>query len=191
MRGAASQSPPGLASWTTLQQVASHTDSGAMCRLPAASCQLPGAAAQAGVRAGRHAGTLAGGLQAGVCQLRSEGLSIAAVAHAPPPSITANHSQHTVPCSCMENVVKECEEEASIPPELAARAQPVGAVSYTSLQVRSLHGLIGEQQLSLLLASAQCTCRGWGHCAAPLSTSIFQQNPHLKLYIVPMCSQQD
>ncbi|KAL4423749.1 hypothetical protein ABPG75_001050 [Micractinium tetrahymenae] len=40
--------------------------------------------------------------------------------------------------SCMENVVKECEEEASIPPELAARARPVGAVSYTSLQPAGL-----------------------------------------------------
>lgn len=39
---------------------------------------------------------------------------------------------------CMENVVKECEEEASIPPELAARAKPVGAVSYTSLQPAGL-----------------------------------------------------
>jgi isopentenyldiphosphate isomerase len=29
-----------------------------------------------------------------------------------------------------ENLVKECGEEASIPPELAARATPVGAVSY-------------------------------------------------------------
>ncbi len=43
-----------------------------------------------------------------------------------------------MPCSCMENVVKECEEEASIPPELAARAKPVGAVSYTSLQPAGL-----------------------------------------------------
>lgn len=43
-----------------------------------------------------------------------------------------------LPCSCMENVVKECEEEASIPPELAARAKPVGAVSYTSLQPAGL-----------------------------------------------------
>jgi hypothetical protein len=37
-------------------------------------------------------------------------------------------------CSCRENVVKECQEEASIPAELAARATPAGAVSYTSLQ---------------------------------------------------------
>lgn len=44
----------------------------------------------------------------------------------------------SMPCSCMENVVKECEEEASIPPELAARAKPVGAVSYTSLQPAGL-----------------------------------------------------
>ncbi|PSC70515.1 nudix hydrolase chloroplastic-like isoform X1 [Micractinium conductrix] len=39
---------------------------------------------------------------------------------------------------CMENVVKECEEEASIPTELAARATAVGAVSYTSLQPAGL-----------------------------------------------------
>lgn len=38
----------------------------------------------------------------------------------------------------MENVVKECEEEASIPPELAVHAKPVGAVSYTSLQPAGL-----------------------------------------------------
>jgi 8-oxo-dGTP pyrophosphatase MutT (NUDIX family) len=30
----------------------------------------------------------------------------------------------------MDNLMKEAEEEASIPPELAARAVPVGAVSY-------------------------------------------------------------
>lgn len=29
-----------------------------------------------------------------------------------------------------DNVVKECQEEASIPPALAATAKPVGAVSY-------------------------------------------------------------
>ena len=36
--------------------------------------------------------------------------------------------------SLAENVVKECGEEAGIPAELAAKAVPVGAVSYTSLQ---------------------------------------------------------
>ncbi|KAK9854499.1 hypothetical protein WJX84_007700 [Apatococcus fuscideae] len=36
--------------------------------------------------------------------------------------------------SCMENVVKECGEEASIPPELAQTAIPTGAVSYTADQ---------------------------------------------------------
>lgn len=30
----------------------------------------------------------------------------------------------------MENLIKECEEEAAIPPELAARARPVGTISY-------------------------------------------------------------
>lgn len=40
-------------------------------------------------------------------------------------------------CSCQENVVKECEEEASVPEELAVRARAAGAVSYTSLQVRA------------------------------------------------------
>lgn len=39
-------------------------------------------------------------------------------------------------CSCQENVVKECEEEASVPEALAVRATPTGAVSYTSLQAR-------------------------------------------------------
>lgn len=37
--------------------------------------------------------------------------------------------------SCIDNVVKECEEEASIPQELARRARAVGAVSYTSFKV--------------------------------------------------------
>ena len=32
------------------------------------------------------------------------------------------------------NVVKECGEEAGIPPQLAAQARPVGAVSYAALQ---------------------------------------------------------
>ena len=36
--------------------------------------------------------------------------------------------------SCQENVVKECGEEASIPPELAAKAIPTGVVSYTADQ---------------------------------------------------------
>ena len=40
--------------------------------------------------------------------------------------------------SPQENVVKECEEEASIPQELAQRAQPVGAVSYSSEQAEGL-----------------------------------------------------
>lgn len=38
--------------------------------------------------------------------------------------------------------MKECEEEASIPAELAARATSAGAVSYTSLQVRWLLALL-------------------------------------------------
>ena len=33
-----------------------------------------------------------------------------------------------------DNVVKECGEEAGVPPALAAAATPVGAVSYTSMQ---------------------------------------------------------
>ncbi len=35
--------------------------------------------------------------------------------------------------SCRENVEKECGEEAGIPPALAARARPVGAVSYLTI----------------------------------------------------------
>lgn len=35
-------------------------------------------------------------------------------------------------------MLKECEEEASIPAALAAAATPVGAVSYTSLQAAGL-----------------------------------------------------
>lgn len=31
----------------------------------------------------------------------------------------------------MENLIKECGEEAAIPPEIATRARPIGAVSYT------------------------------------------------------------
>jgi hypothetical protein len=42
-------------------------------------------------------------------------------------------------CSCQENVAKECQEEASIPAELAAGARAAGAVSYTSLQVCCPH----------------------------------------------------
>lgn len=34
----------------------------------------------------------------------------------------------------MENVIKECEEEAGIPKELAQLAKPVGAVSYAYIQ---------------------------------------------------------
>ncbi|KAI7844901.1 hypothetical protein COHA_001550 [Chlorella ohadii] len=40
--------------------------------------------------------------------------------------------------SCQENVVKECEEEASVPEQLAVRARAAGAVSYTSLQPAGL-----------------------------------------------------
>lgn len=32
--------------------------------------------------------------------------------------------------SCMDNLVKECQEEASIPAALAKTARPVGVVSY-------------------------------------------------------------
>lgn len=35
--------------------------------------------------------------------------------------------------SLMENVIKECQEEAGISPELSRHAKPVGAVSYTSI----------------------------------------------------------
>ncbi|PNH06646.1 Nudix hydrolase 24, chloroplastic [Tetrabaena socialis] len=35
--------------------------------------------------------------------------------------------------SCRENVEKECGEEAGIPPQLAATARPVGAVSYLTI----------------------------------------------------------
>ena len=45
----------------------------------------------------------------------------------------------SAPCSCRENVVQECQEEASIPPELAAQAVPAGVVSYTALQVIAAH----------------------------------------------------
>lgn len=34
----------------------------------------------------------------------------------------------------LENVIKECEEEAGIPPEITSKAVPVGVVSYTSMQ---------------------------------------------------------
>ncbi|KAK9827627.1 hypothetical protein WJX81_000466 [Elliptochloris bilobata] len=36
--------------------------------------------------------------------------------------------------TCADNVIKECGEEAGIPPELAATAVPAGAVSYEALQ---------------------------------------------------------
>ncbi|MHA1537178.1 MAG: DUF4743 domain-containing protein [Alphaproteobacteria bacterium] len=38
----------------------------------------------------------------------------------------------------MENLIKEAGEEASIPPELAARARPVGAISYCALSDEGL-----------------------------------------------------
>eukprot|EP00887_Chlorella_sp_A99_P004711 scaffold4.g4711.t1 len=50
--------------------------------------------------------------------------------------IVAGGQPHNL--SCAENVVKECEEEASIPPALGAAAAPVGAVSYTSLRAEGL-----------------------------------------------------
>jgi hypothetical protein len=37
-----------------------------------------------------------------------------------------------------ENIIKECEEEASIPLELARTAKPVGAVSYTTSKMAFL-----------------------------------------------------
>eukprot|EP00884_Botryococcus_braunii_P009748 jgi/Botrbrau1/18775/Bobra.0386s0093.1 len=40
--------------------------------------------------------------------------------------------------SCEDNVVKECEEEASVPEELARTAMPVGCVSYESMQPSGL-----------------------------------------------------
>jgi isopentenyldiphosphate isomerase len=36
--------------------------------------------------------------------------------------------------SCAANVVKECGEEVGVPPELAARAVAVGAVTYATMQ---------------------------------------------------------
>lgn len=36
--------------------------------------------------------------------------------------------------SLADNVVKECQEEAGIPEQLARKAVPVGVVTYTSLQ---------------------------------------------------------
>ena len=38
----------------------------------------------------------------------------------------------------MENVIKECEEEAGIPYELAKEAKPVGAVAYATIDQRGL-----------------------------------------------------
>ena len=38
----------------------------------------------------------------------------------------------------MENVVKECQEEAGIPEELAKHAKPAGAVSYAYLEDEGL-----------------------------------------------------
>ena len=53
-------------------------------------------------------------------------------------------------CSCQENVAKECQEEASIPAELAAGARAAGAVSYTSLQVCCPTALLPPHWLSAL-----------------------------------------
>ena len=54
----------------------------------------------------------------------------------------APHTMTTCPqpsdITCAANVVKECGEEAGIPPELAARAIPVGYVSYVSLSGEGL-----------------------------------------------------
>lgn len=40
--------------------------------------------------------------------------------------------------SCIDNVVKECGEEASIPEELARQARPVGLVSYMYMMEQGL-----------------------------------------------------
>ena len=53
--------------------------------------------------------------------------------------------------SPMENVVKEAGEEAGVPPELAARARPVGTVSYRGLDEagRLSHDLIFAYDMEL------------------------------------------
>ncbi|CAD7699256.1 unnamed protein product [Ostreobium quekettii] len=40
--------------------------------------------------------------------------------------------------SCADNVIKECQEEASIPEPLARKAKPCGAVSYVCMQLAGL-----------------------------------------------------
>ena len=40
--------------------------------------------------------------------------------------------------SCADNVIKECEEEASIPAQLAQKAKPVGAISFHALYANGL-----------------------------------------------------
>ena len=81
------------------------------------------------------------------------------------PHATCPPAPCPLPRSCMENVVKECEEEASIPTELAARATAVGAVSYTSLQVagrggggRSETGQGQQGRAGRVVASGPCPC---------------------------------
>lgn len=41
--------------------------------------------------------------------------------------------------SCKENVIKECDEEAGIPREIAERAMPVSVVSYEDIEACRLH----------------------------------------------------
>ena len=64
--------------------------------------------------------------------------------------------------SCQENVVKECGEEASIPAALASQAVPVGAVSYTSLQVKGLQSAATRWWEVAGTACRACGGVGWG-----------------------------
>lgn len=79
--------------------------------------------------------------------------------HVAPVSIPGLYPLPGPTCSCQENVVKECEEEASVPEELAVRARAAGAVSYTSLQVSLSRHLLHWYvcKCTALYAGAQAT----------------------------------
>lgn len=58
-------------------------------------------------------------------------------------------SGQPVGLSLMENVVKECGEEAGIPPELARMTRPAGAINYESYE--GPHKSMGEGWISRMV----------------------------------------
>lgn len=53
--------------------------------------------------------------------------------------------------SCRDNVIKECGEEASIPPELAAQAVPTGACCYGTATTKMMLALTSTSDITVLV----------------------------------------